>query len=354
MRVSALTAPRIKPTTTTVAGGKSLRRPPTVASSKTVKPLLSNKNPQSPATPSKPAQQSPSKAVSPGKSPRLIAPWRHQGKAAEPADYEDIYEFSTFSDEPTTSSRPANKPPGLSIKPPLQSSSVSRRELPSSSKSQSPRRTIQESSSTHGGISPTRRNGNGATSPIRPFSSASSTSPSRLPLTTTAASSSSPSRPLTSPTHPLAQAPPASLSPSRKESSTAVSNRISSPATNRLGSPSARIGSPRAEHSRLKTASSQQQRPGSLLLQSSTAGISGISLTSLASDNIVASVESLNEEENNDGIEDAKTAEVTLPNIVCTSTHRDDSAMVKDLVRKFGQFTFSSRYYWECMNFTNY
>ena len=34
---------------------------------------------------------------------------------------------------------------------------------------------------------------------------------------------------------------------------------------------------------------------------------------------------------------------VTLPNIVCTSCHRDDSAMVKDLVRKFGQFTFSSR-----------
>ena len=73
-------------------------------------------------------------------------------------------------------------------------------------------------------------------------------------------------------------------------------HRIASPATNRLGSPSARIGSPRAEHSRL-TASSQQ-RPGSLLLPSSTAA-PGISLTSLASDNIVASVESLNEEENN-------------------------------------------------------
>ena len=73
-------------------------------------------------------------------------------------------------------------------------------------------------------------------------------------------------------------------------------HRIASPATNRLGSPSARIGSPRAEHSRL-TASSQQ-RPGSLLLPSSTA-VPGISLTSLASDNIVASVESLNEEENN-------------------------------------------------------
>lgn len=71
-------------------------------------------------------------------------------------------------------------------------------------------------------------------------------------------------------------------------------HRIASPATNRLGSPSARIGSPRAEHSRL-TASSQ--RPGSLLLPSS--GTPGISLTSLASDNIVASVESLNEEENN-------------------------------------------------------
>ena len=36
-------------------------------------------------------------------------------------------------------------------------------------------------------------------------------------------------------------------------------------------------------------------------------------------------------------------SKVTLPNIVCTSCHRDDSAMVKDLVRKFGQFTFSSR-----------
>lgn len=37
-----------------------------------------------------------------------------------------------------------------------------------------------------------------------------------------------------------------------------------------------------------------------------------------------------------------RRAKVTLPNIVCTSCHRDDSAMVKDLVRKFGQFTFSS------------
>ena len=72
-------------------------------------------------------------------------------------------------------------------------------------------------------------------------------------------------------------------------------HRIASPATNRLGSPSARIGSPRAEHSRLSAASSQ--RPGSLLLPSSATP--GISLTSLASDNIVASVESLNEEENN-------------------------------------------------------
>jgi len=37
-----------------------------------------------------------------------------------------------------------------------------------------------------------------------------------------------------------------------------------------------------------------------------------------------------------------RRAKVVLPNIVCTSCHRDDSAMVKDLVRKFGQFTFSS------------
>ena len=77
--------------------------------------------------------------------------------------------------------------------------------------------------------------------------------------------------------------------------SSPTQHRIASPATNRLGSPSARIGSPRAEHSRLTTGSSQ--RPGSLLLPSSATP--GISLTSLASDNIVASVESLNEEENN-------------------------------------------------------
>merc|ERR1719193_3088569 len=68
-QVRALTAPRIKPTTT--AGGKSLRRPPTGATSATAKPSLSNKYlqstsspgkiPQGSATPSKPAQQSPSK-----------------------------------------------------------------------------------------------------------------------------------------------------------------------------------------------------------------------------------------------------------------------------------------------------
>merc|ERR1712012_1066213 len=138
---------------------------------------------------------------------------------------------------------------------------------------------------THG--SPRRT---GAT-PTRPFS-ASSTSPSRLPIS---ASSSSPSRPLTSPTHPLASPPP-SLSPSRKEAAvSSPTHRISSPAaTNRLGSPSARIGSPRAEHSRLTSSS---LRPGSLLLPSSATP--GISLTSLASDNIVASVESLNREEEN-------------------------------------------------------
>ena len=307
-RVSALTAPRSKPGATLRAVNKSLRRPPSTAPSTTVKPSLSSKGPVTASSPSKTTpkpskatQQSPLKAGSPGKSPRLIAPWRHQGKAPEPEDYEDVYEFSTVPDEPTTSSRPA-KPPGGRSRPPLQS--PSRRELPSSSKSQSPglsqspRRSFQElssnhealeSSSTHG--SP-RRSGTNAISPTRPFS-ASSTSPSRLPLS---ASSSSPSRPLTSPPHPLAS-PPASLSPSRKESavSSPTQHRIASPATNRLGSPSARIGSPRAEHSRLTTGSSQ--RPGSLLLPSSATP--GISLTSLASDNIVASVESLNEEENN-------------------------------------------------------
>merc|ERR1719447_1636185 len=295
-QVSALTAPG-------PGASKSLRRPPSNARPATVRPLLNRGTPPTTGSPSKPPnsnpvrtpQQSPSKAqISPGKSPRLVAPWRHQGKAPEPADYEDVYEFSSFPEEPTTSSRPAKPPQGRS-KPPLQQS-LSRREVPSSSKSQSqsPRRTQEslkpiqeqeESSSTHG--SP-RRTG---TTPTRPFS-ASSTSPSRLPIS---ASSSSPSRPLTSPTHPLASPPP-SLSPSRKEAAvSSPTHRISSPAaTNRLGSPSARIGSPRAEHSRLTSTS---QRPGSLLLPSSATP--GISLTSLASDNIVASVESLNSEEEN-------------------------------------------------------
>merc|ERR1719357_1891468 len=259
-QVSALTAPGPGPS-------KSLRRPPSNARPATVRPPLnrgtlpttgsSSKPPNS--NPVRTPQQSPSKAqISPGKSPRLVAPWRHQGKAPEPADYEDVYEFSSFPEEPTTSSRPAKPPQGRS-KPPLQQS-LSRREVPSPSKSQSqsPRRTQEslkpiqeqeESSSTHG--SPRRTAG---TTPTRPFS-ASSTSPSRLPISV---SSSSPLRPLTSPTHPLASPPP-SLSPSRKEAAvSSPTHRISSPAaTNRLGSPSARIGSPRAEQSRL-TSSSQR------------------------------------------------------------------------------------------------
>jgi len=88
--------------------------------------------------------------------------------------------------------------------------------------------------------------------------------------------------------------------------------------------------------SNLSTVSSQRVSASSTT--NSSQRVSASSTTNLSSASSMTNVSSQQATTSTKG----RRAKVTLPNIVCTSTHRDDSAMVKDLVRKFGQFTFSS------------